>query len=96
MASEGRVCLDVDDILSIRFECETCGAAVAVAPKECKGVPYQCPNCTQTWALSPTGDQQDPAYQFVASLRRMLKDGKSAQPPRLPYRVRLEIAQPNE
>lgn len=95
MASEGRFCLDVGDILSIRFECGTCGTAVAIAPNECKGVPYQCPNCTQTWALSPTGDQQDPAYQFVEALRRM-RNGKSSQPPRLPYRVRLEIAEPKQ
>jgi hypothetical protein len=90
--AEVRNYLDVGDILSIRFECDTCGTAVAIAPSECKGVPYQCPNCTQTWALSPTGSQQDPVYQFVTALGRMLKDADSSRPPRMPYRIRLEIA----
>jgi hypothetical protein len=93
--AERIVILDLKDVLSIRLECNGCGAAVAIKPIDWRQAPFVCPSCQATWDI-PMHPTQDftPTQYFGLGLRRLLEFEKATDQRGgvTPFRVRVEVS----
>ena len=68
MTLETRLLLGLDDLLSVQFVCNKCGARVSRDPKTADRIPAICGQCNATWHV---GDETAPAFHFVRALRSL-------------------------
>jgi hypothetical protein len=79
MTSKTNRYVELSDILSLRFECKQCGAAISLPLSNV--CDYQrlesCPNCTKPWIRRPDGssikDELKNAIGHLAILRGLLE-----------------------
>lgn len=90
MTSETKTTIGPEDVLAIELECTRCGTRVSRLLRDYHSDPHGCPNCGDRWhhLTQEFGEMS----RLVMALR-MFADkcsGNSA----LPFRMRMEIAQP--
>jgi hypothetical protein len=79
MTREHRLVLSLDEIIGVRWQCQTCGAAISYQLDQSIQLPQTCQACHASFVESAGFAEFQSLQQFVGALKGVLRVMRSAK-----------------